>query len=154
MAITTAAGISSTTVTTDQQAPLGFELVVPTANGGEEVFIYVENDSGSALVVGELQTRKAGTATYQVAQAGAINAATIVGVAHVEIANGSFGFLLRKGHTTVKCGAAVTADSGLKPAASGLVTHAAATDSACGNTLAGKAGAGAGTLTAFVNCQG
>ena len=92
MAITTAAGISSTTVTTDQQAPLGFELVVPTANGGEEVFIYVENDSGSTLVVGELQTRKAGSATYQVARAGAINAATIVGVAALRSQMARLGF--------------------------------------------------------------
>ena len=154
MAITTASGISSTTVTTDQQAPLGFELVVPDGDNGEKVFIYVYNDSGAALAVAKMQTRKAGTANYHVAEAGGINPAQAVGVAHVEIPNLSYGFLVRKGITTVDAAGAVTANKGLILVAAGEVTHeAAATGSACGNTLAGKGG-GAGTFTAFVNCQG
>jgi hypothetical protein len=152
---TTAAGISATTISTDKLAPLGFELAVPTPDGGENVYIYVFNDSGAPLVVGQMQTRKAATATYHVAQAGAINPAQAVGLCTTVIPNLNYGFLLRKGHGTANVGGAVTADKGLILAAGGLVTHeAAATGSACGNTLAGKAGAGVGTLTAFVNCQG
>jgi hypothetical protein len=154
MAITTAAGVSTTTVTTDQQAPLGFELVVPTANQGEQVWIYVQNASGAQLDVAKMQTRAAGSATYSVAEAGAINPAQAVGVVVTAIPNGSFGFLLRKGIATVDAAGAVTANSGLILVAAGEVVHAAAiTGQACGNTLAGKGG-GAGTFTAFVNCKG
>ena len=49
---TTAAGIASTTVTTDQQAPLGFELEVPTANAGTEVWVYVKAEA--ALTAGKI----------------------------------------------------------------------------------------------------
>lgn len=152
---TTVAGISPTTVSTTQLAPLGFELSVSTANGGMKTYIYVENDSGADLAVGKMSTRKAGSATYQVAEAGAINPAMAVGVAQTLIPNGSFGFVLRRGHGTVSAAGAVTANKGLILGASGNVIHeGAVTGSACGNTLGGAAGPGAGTFTAFVNCLG
>jgi|10_taG_2_1085330.scaffolds.fasta_scaffold00938_2 hypothetical protein len=150
---TTAAGISVTTISAAKLAPLGFELAVPTPDGGEDVYIYVFNDSGGPLVVGQMQTRKAGTATYHVAQAGAINPAQAVGLCTTAIPNNNYGFLLRKGHGVAVAGGAVTANLGLILGAAGVVTHAAAvTGSACGNTLAGVGGAGA--ITVFLNCQG
>tara|TARA_R110000744_G_scaffold223754_1_gene342482 strand:+ start:918 stop:1370 length:453 start_codon:yes stop_codon:yes gene_type:complete len=150
--MTTAAGISHTTVSTSQLAPLGFELEVPTANAGMKVYIYVENDSGAALIINRMQTRKAGSATYQVAQSGAANPVTAVGVAEIAIPNGSFGFLLRKGHGVVDSAATVNPNLGLTLIVGGEVLHGAATVAACGNTLAGRTGAG--TFTAFLNCQG
>jgi hypothetical protein len=150
--MTTVAGVHQTTVSTSQLAPLGFELEVPTADSGMNVFIYVQNDSGAPLAVGKVQTRKAGSSTYQVAQAGAINPILAVGVAHVAIPNGSFGFIQRRGHVTVTSAGAVAANGGLTLAASGNVATGAATLSACGNTLGGVGGAG--TFTAFINCQG
>jgi len=149
----TAAGISPSTVTTDQQCPLGFELTVPDGDNGLQTWIYVYNDSGSEVPVAKMATRKAGTATYNVAAAGAINPAQAVGLSVYAIPDGSYGFLLRKGIGTATSTATVNANVGLVLAASGDVTHAAAvTDSACGNTLAGRASGG--TLTVFVNCQG
>ena len=38
---TTAAGVSVTQTTTSQQAPLGFQITVPTANNGNAVYTYV-----------------------------------------------------------------------------------------------------------------
>jgi|7_EtaG_2_1085326.scaffolds.fasta_scaffold01143_12 hypothetical protein len=150
---TTAAGLSVTTVTTDQQAPLGFILEVPTADQGLQEWIYVQNASGAPLAAAKMQTRAAGSATYSVAEAGGINPAQAVGVVVTAIPDGSFGFLLRKGIATVDAAGAVTANSGLILVAAGEVTHAAAiTGQACGNTLAGVGGAG--TFTAFVNCKG
>ena len=53
--MTTAAGISHTTVSTSQLAPLGFELEVPTANQGVQVWLYVFNDeAATAFAVGTL----------------------------------------------------------------------------------------------------
>ena len=45
----TAAGISPSTVTTTQQAPLGVELSVPNGDKGLLPYIYVHNDSGSLI---------------------------------------------------------------------------------------------------------
>ena len=149
----TAAGISPSTVTTTQQAPLGFELTVPDGDNGLQTWIYVYNDSGADLPVAKVATRKAGTATYNVAAAGAINPAQAVGLSVYAIPDGSYGFVLRKGIGTATSAGTVTANKGLILVASGNVTHeAAATGSACGNTLAGRSGAG--TLTVFVNRQG
>ena len=99
MAITTAAGITSTTVTTDQQAPLGFELVVPTANGGNQVWIYVQ--ATAELDAGEAAMRDAGASTYTVSPTTAgtvIHPGRVVGVAQHTIAahfgwNGHCGYV-------------------------------------------------------------
>ena len=149
----TASGITTTTVTTDQQAPLGFILTVPDGDNGIQEWIYVYNDSGATANVAKVQTRKAGTANYHIAEAGAINPCQAVGVVVTEIPNGSYGFILRKGICTVDAAGSVTANKGLILVASGEVTHeAAVTGSAMGNSLAGRTGAG--TFTAFVDCRG
>ena len=53
---TTAAGITTTTVSTDQLAPLGFELVIPAASGsdsnagnGQQVWVYILCDETLAI---------------------------------------------------------------------------------------------------------
>ena len=114
MAITTAAGISSTTVTTDQQAPLGFELVVPTANGGNQVWIYVQ--ATGALAAGVAAMRDAGASTYTVSPTTAgtvIHPGRVVGVAQHAIAAASYGFILKEGIGSVLAGngAGITVDT-------------------------------------------
>ena len=149
----TAAGILPTTVTTTKQAPLGFILTVPDGDNGIQEWIYVYNDSGAGLTAAKIQTRKAGTANYHVAEAGAINPCQAVGLCVTAIPNGSYGFLLRKGIGTVDAAGTVTANKGLILVAAGEVTHeAAVTGSAMGNSLAGRSGAG--TFSAFVDCRG
>jgi len=149
----TAFGGDVTRVTTTQELPLGFEVTIPDGNNGLQTWIYVYNDSGAGLTAAKMQTRKASTAAYHVAEAGAINPCQAVGVCVTAIANGSYGFLLRKGVGTVDCAGTVTANKGLILVASGEVTHeAAVTGSAFGNSLAGRSGAG--TFTAFIDCRG
>jgi len=152
-------GDSLTTVGTTQLHPLGTIVVEPAtqggtrANQGEKSWIYVYNDSGADLIVARVQTRKAATATYHVAEAGAINPCQAVGVCAHAIPNGSYGFIVRKGIVTVDAAGTVNANEGLILIAGGEVTHeAAVTGSACGNTLAGRTGAG--TFTAYIDCKG
>ena len=157
MAITTAAGISTTTVTTDQQAPLGFELVVPTANQGEEVWVYIFNDEAALqLTQGMLIMRDLATATYDgIRSTGAISPQRIIGVAQHNIAAQSYGFILRKGIGQVLCDGNVTADTAVCPDANaGQCTDVAAvTNAAIGVALATDAGA-ATLVAAHINCTG
>ena len=108
MAITTAAGISVTTVTDEsapgaddasQLAPLGFELVVPTANAGEQTWIYVKANGN--LAAGTVVARGAGVAalTYaDVIPAPIITGVNgVVGVAVTLIPDNGYGFILKKG---------------------------------------------------------
>ena len=117
MAITTAAGINSTTVTTDQQAPLGFELVVPTANQGEQVGVYIQ--AAALLAVGDIVSRAAGAASLTLAAAAIapVNTPTILvaGVAQHVIAANSYGFIMKKGVGEVFADTGgITANNGLK----------------------------------------
>jgi hypothetical protein len=157
MAITTAAGISATTVTTDQQAPLGFELVVPTANQGEQVWVYIFNDEAALqLTQGMLIMRDLGTATYDgIRSTGAVSPQRILGVAQHNIAAQSYGFILRKGIGQVLCDGNVTADTAVTPDANaGQCTDVAdATRAAIGVALATDAGA-ASLVAAHLNCTG
>ena len=157
MAITTAAGISSTTVTTDQQAPLGFELVVPDGDNGEQVWIYVFNDeAATGFVQGMLIQRDLGTVTYDgIVSTGAISPGRIIGVAQHNIAAQSYGFILKKGIGQVLCDGNVTADTAVTPDANaGQCTDVAdATRAAIGVALATDAGA-ATLVAAYINCTG
>jgi len=108
MAITTAAGLSVTTVSTTQQAPLGFELTVPTANQGEQVWIYVQaNAPGPGLVAGTVCARGAGAAaaTFDVIPAPVTTGVNgVVGVCVTAIPDNSFGFIMKKGFCNVLAG--------------------------------------------------
>ena len=159
MAITTAAGISSTTVTTTQQAPLGFELVVPDGDNGEQVWVYVFNDeAATAFSQGTVVARDAGTVTYDAIIA-PLNAPTIrvIGVAQHTIAAGSYGFVLKKGigEVTADTGG-ITTDLplvvGNAVAGTADTTGVAATTFAFGfstETVAATA-----TATCWINCPG
>ena len=158
----TAAGISPSTVTTDKQCPLGFELTVPNGDKGMLTYIYVHNDSGSTIETAMVVQRQdsgdstAQITTYKVAKSDA-NALTVqvVGVTHVEIANGSYGFVIKKGIATVTGQAAVTHNCPLKGgSAVGTVIHDDAdnADQCFGQTLGGSASAT--TFEADINCMG
>ena len=114
----TASGISTSTVTTTQQAPLGFVLTVPDGDNGIQEWVYIKNTGANAL-------RGADTATpkYDVAQldtswtpflvkrgyTASSVAGAVCGVAQHEIAAGSYGFVLKsgKGKVTTTAGAVV-----------------------------------------------
>ena len=164
MAITTAAGISATTVTTDQQAPLGFELIVPNGDSGESVYIYIKAED--AIEVGELCMKKDGTATYENVKVAAANTPVVrlVGIAQTAIAAASYGFVLRKGTGSVQASdaGADQANEALVCAMHGAVAAAHKYNSATaaqhqaifgfGHT---NAAASAGSLfTATIDCRG
>ena len=127
----TAAGISHTTVTTTQQAPLGFILTVPDGDNGAQEWVYIKNTDTVAL-----RGADTGTPKFDVAQladdytlfnairgktASAV-AGRVIGVAQHEIAAGSYGFVLKsgKGKVTTTAGAVVLGTT-LKISSSGDV---------------------------------
>lgn len=74
---------------------------------GRRVWIYVYNDSGSAIPKGTVCMPKSGTTTYNVkASTTSLHPSLVVGVAQNAIPNGSYGWLLREGVGLV------TADTG------------------------------------------
>ena len=114
MAITSAAGIAFNTVTNEsaagaddasQLAPLGFQLVVPTANDGDQIWTYVK--AAGALVAGQICQFINAAAQYEV---GVVpdnqltTKARCVGVAQHAIGDNGFGFILTKGLGTILSG--------------------------------------------------
>jgi hypothetical protein len=117
----TAAGISPTTVTTDQQCPLGFELTVPDGDKGFQTWVYVKAEA--ALSEGRIVMLEDAASAFEVtlSTSGGVNTnasyGRIVGVAQHTIASGSYGFVLARGFGTVLAGAAagLTANEGITP---------------------------------------
>tara|TARA_R100000654_G_scaffold27339_3_gene51386 strand:- start:14662 stop:15168 length:507 start_codon:yes stop_codon:yes gene_type:complete len=117
----TASGISATTVTTDQQAPLGFVLTVPDGDQGNQSWVYVK--AGEALSEGRICMFKDATSNYEVmltTESGVSikeTRARCVGVAQHAIASGSYGFVLARGFGTILAGtgAALTTNVGITP---------------------------------------
>ena len=99
---TSAAGISSTTVTTSAQAPLGFELVVPDGDKGLKTYVYIK--AGAPITPGNVVTRNAlGGLPFEGAGAAAspTNPVNVLGVAEVVIDANSYGFVCKSGIVTV-----------------------------------------------------
>ena len=125
----TAAGIATDTVSTTQQAPLGFVLTVPdsTTSGdsgyGMQEWVYVK--TSAELEKGEVGCRAIGaiTAPYTVGQGtNTTTRAAAVGVAQHTIASGSYGFILRSGVGSVLADGSVSQGVDIMPANSGAVT--------------------------------
>ena len=165
---TSAAGLVSSTVSTDQLAPLGFELLEPSASGsdgnageGQKVWVYVYNDEAStAFAEGTVVMRDGATTTYDaVLSTAAVPAIRIMGVAQHAIAAGSYGFVLRKGIGEVQAN-----DTGNDQANDPLVTEGtagradvmAAGEEHCVFAFSTEnAGSSAGDLmTCWINCPG
>ena len=124
----TAAGISTSTVTTTQQAPLGFVLTVPnqTTAGdsgyGMQEWVYVK--TSAAMVKGNVCGRAVGAITQPFIVGLSVAADTragVVGVAQHVIASGSYGFVLRSGVGSVLCDNSITAGCTFTTAADGEV---------------------------------
>ena len=153
----TAAGISATTVSTTQLAPLGFELTAPNGDKGVQVWVYVFHDeAANSFTEGMLIQRDLLTETYDgIITTGAISPQRVMGVAQHTIAAGSYGFILKRGIGQILCDGNVTANIAVCPDANaGQATDVAAvTNAAIGVALATDAGA-ASKVAAYINCTG
>ena len=125
----TASGITTATVTTDQQAPLGFVLTVPdsTTSGdsgyGMQEWVYVK--ASAELAKGNVCGRAVGAITQPFVVGLSVAADTragVVGVAQHTIASGSYGFVLRSGVGSVLTDNSITAGCTFTTAADGEVT--------------------------------
>lgn len=159
----TAAGISTSTVTTDQQAPLGFQLTVPNGDFGHATYVYVK--TAGAITAGAICSQS-GTATpFLVDETGAAVASNeVYGVAQVDIASGSYGFVIAKGYAPkVLCTSAASPAPGeqMVSAANGLAaTNGLGSDALVSQNIgvivgaapAQVGGAGAFFGTALMSC--
>ena len=93
----TASGITTTTVTTDQQAPLGFKLTVPNGDLGNQEWTYIK--AGSLFAVGQCACHADGATPYNatLVSAAAQQPNKVYGIAQHAIASGSYGFVLSRG---------------------------------------------------------
>ena len=166
---TTAAGIQFNTVTNEsiaaaddasQLAPLGFELVVPTANAGNEVWIYVK--ANGALTTGMVVARGAATVTYQdVIPAPIITGIPgVIGVCVNPIGDNGFGFIMKKGICNVVAGTGtLDVDEAIVVDSTDVGTAMRATGGAGLSTDAGfgwalATVAAAATAPCFIDCKG
>lgn len=162
--MTTAAGIGVTTVTTDQQAPLGFRLTVPQGDNGSAEYVYVK--TAGPLAPGEIAMQSGVVPYLCIISTATIEANKTYGIAQVTIASGSYGFVLARGYCPI-----VSTNSTSAPAAGAQIaadSAGLATDNALGNEAAvaanlghqltvgaADASIGAGTYgTAMIDCRG
>ena len=149
----TGAGIAPTTVTTTQQAPLGFVLTVPDGDNGFQEWVYVKT---SAELTKGFAAERANTTPFIVGQGAATTTrASCVGVAQHTIASGSYGFILRKGVGSVLADGSVTAGSDITCAASAKVTDMVDgfEEGVIGMSFANDAGTGATDfVSAILDC--
>ena len=160
----TGAGISPTTVTTTQQAPLGFRLTVPQGDNGMAEYVYIK--TAGAVAPGEIVGQSGVTPYLGVVTAANLEANKTFGVAQVAIASGSYGFVLARGFCPI-----ISTSSTSAPAVGAQITSAGsgiATDNSLGSdalvaanlghqlTLgAADTTIGAGTYgTAMIDCRG
>lgn len=110
--------ISASLTYTSAVYPLGTERLMLGSQStlGDQVWIFVKNDSGSAVGQGDVLSRKDGTISLGTAVKAPLDAssAAVLGVAQFAIADGSFGWVLKRGIGRVKAGAdAIAANSPL-----------------------------------------
>ena len=161
----TATGISTTTVTTTQQAPLGFELTVPNGDYGNQVWVYIKNvdDGPTALSEGvavmTLDTNDTTRAEFyqvQICTAAAHSAKKVVGVAQHDIPVNSYGFVLKSGKgsvlggATVDSGVSLMTDTSTAGEVIALTTAGGQNDACIGVSLGDLANATVGS--AIINC--
>ena len=156
----TAFGGDVTRVTTTQELPLGFEVTVPNGDKGLLTYIYVKA-SGAVAQYDMVERKDSGDSTaiitdYEVSEAAASqHSIAIVGCAQVAIADGSFGFVIRKGIATVNGAAAVVHNRPLVMSSTAGLVAGDDDDNdlmSFGQSLGGRADAG--TFTAYINCMG
>ena len=120
----TAAGISTSTVTTTQQAPLGFKLTVSDGDAGTQEWTYVLADE--AFVIGDIAVvnttgLEADAGFHAIVSNGGEGKVMVLGVAQHVIASGSYGFVQSGGQATyVKGDGSVAAGELVVPDAAGV----------------------------------
>jgi len=154
----TAAGISPTTITTTQQAPLGFKLTVPDGDNGLAVYTYVKAATEIAVGLACAKGEVTGAAGYGAAllATSAMADTRYIGVAQATIASGSYGFVLTRGVGTAKVNSASAAsDELVMHSSGGELDDAGAGDSngPVGNVL-GAAISGGASGSVYVNFAG
>tara|TARA_R100001443_G_scaffold74402_1_gene82155 strand:- start:21 stop:548 length:528 start_codon:yes stop_codon:yes gene_type:complete len=172
----TASGITKDTVTTTQQAPLGFVLTVEDqtldANGniaghGMQEWVYVFNDDAASFTEGTAVYRDPSATTYDwyggLLTTAAVALPYVIGIAQHTIAAGSYGFILKQGVGSILAGSAgLAADSAFTGGGSAAGTVLAVVNNADATVDTNKAVLGhAGTVigasaigTAFIRCAG
>lgn len=110
----TAAGIAIDTVTTDQQAPLGFELTKESPNIGFQVWVYIRM-TGAPATLGKVIRRDVNIPYVGKLGIAAATKLSTLGVAQHLIPQDSYGFVLKKGYGLIDCAAAVTEGDDLVP---------------------------------------
>jgi hypothetical protein len=115
----TAAGISPTTVTTTQQAPLGFRLTVPQGDNGLAEYVYIK--TAGAVGPGEIVGQSGVVPYLGIVTAANLEANKTFGVSQVTIASGSYGFVLAKGYCPI-----LSCTSTSDPAAGNQITSTSA----------------------------
>ncbi|MHC4619434.1 MAG: hypothetical protein ACYTEQ_16935 [Planctomycetota bacterium] len=157
-------GVEVTFTGADQLAVLGQEYIEEAATGnsdraeeGDRVWVYIQNNTGSALAAGDVVGRPTTFTRYIVNDVTAgSNAMSVIGVAQHAIAQAEFGWVLKRGRGVI-LGEATgwVANSALRVSA-GTAGSAeivvAITDHAFAWGIA--ANAGSVTSTAYINCQG
>jgi len=169
---TTAAGLVSTTVSTDQLAPLGFELEEPASAGGDDrsgqgprIWVYVQNNvtAATAWLEGTVVTRLGGATTHLgiISAAAATPNSRVMGVAQHAIPAGSFGFVLKRGIGEVLAGVgtldineAIVVDLTTPGTAMEADTLPAATDFDATFGFATENAVATALATCWLNCPG
>lgn len=116
----TSGDLSSTS--SDQKYPLGTRVTLKSATYGEQEYIYVKNGSGSSIAASLGVMIKNGTDDHTVVLSGSgIARARFVGVTHVAIADGYYGWVKMRGSGIVitDSGSGISANTGIKCAANG-----------------------------------
>lgn len=117
------------------------------ADSGDLELVYVKNASGSPIGRGELCAIDAANGAYAIAQSGAGNAGSVLGVALFDIADGKSAFIACGGVAPIVVSAAIAQGGVLVPAGSGRVKVASAvSDSNVGIMLDDASAASAGDV--------
>jgi predicted RecA/RadA family phage recombinase len=117
------------------------------ADSGDLELVYVKNASGSPIGRGELCAIDALNGTYAIAQSGAGNAGSVLGVALFTIEDGKSAFIACGGVAPIVVSASIAQGAVLVPAGSGRVKVAAAvSDSNVGIMLDDASAASAGDV--------
>lgn len=143
-----------------QEVPLGLEVVAwDDSNSCYVTWIYVKNGTVGAFTIGRALVPVAGTEPRSVKEAAITDhPSEVVGFPRSALASGYYGWIVRKGKTTVRTDNTVTANTAItlsdNASYPGRVKDVGAViDPALGYALATDAGADT-LVSAYVNCQG
>lgn len=113
------------------------ESIGLAANVGEQVWVFVANETGNVISAGTpLKSANGTSGLYSVTPAGA-DAAKVIGVAQFDIPTGKAAFILVEGVGRVVAGASVSALAKIKTDSNSKVVDASAGEDTIGYAIAG-----------------